>query len=93
MNNLANVKLSKKNLLEELQAKLTLLHHKLTQQEILDKIIEYTHEHFDDFLQEEFTDKKLTVEKVRLIKKSVYKGEIDFPSISNDELLYGDNNS
>ncbi len=90
MNNLSNVKLSKKSLLEELQARLTLFHHKLTQQEILDKIVEYTHDHFDDFLQEEFSEKKLTAEKVKQIKKSVYKGEIEYPFQTNDEILYGD---
>ena len=91
MNNLSNVKLSKKKVLEELQARLLLFQHKMTQQEILDKIVEYTQKHFDDFLQEQFPERRLTPEKVASIKKLAYSGEIDFPNLSDDEVLYGEN--
>ncbi|HME52214.1 MAG TPA: hypothetical protein VKM55_08345 [Candidatus Lokiarchaeia archaeon] len=83
--------MTKKRILEELQARLLLFQQRMTQQELLDKIVEYTQHHFDDFLQEQFPEKKLTAEKVQRIKSSVYTGEIDFPDLSDDELLYGEN--
>jgi hypothetical protein len=91
MSNLSNVKLSKKEILEEIQARLVLLHQKLTQQELLDKCVEYAKYHFDDFVNEQIITPKLTKEKVRRIKQAIYKGEINLPAISNDELIYGDN--
>jgi iron-sulfur cluster repair protein YtfE (RIC family) len=90
MNVLANVKITKKRALEELQARLLLFQQKMTQQELLDRIIEYTHQHFDDFLKEQFPDRTLTTDKCARIKKMVYTGEIRFPDKSNDELLYGE---
>ena len=77
-------------MLDEIQAKLVLLHQNLTQQDILDKSIEYIDRHFDNFVQEEIIIPKLTQEKCDRIKKSVYLGEILDPSLSNDELLYGE---
>ena len=90
MSNLANVKLSKKDILDEIQAKLVLMHQKLTQQDILDKCIEFTDRHFNEFVQEQIITPKMTKEKLERIKRSVYKGEILHPERSNDELLYGE---
>jgi uncharacterized protein YggL (DUF469 family) len=90
MNHIANVKLSKKKMLDEIQAKLVLLHQNLTQQDILDKSIEFIDRHFDHFVQEEIIIPKLTQEKCDRIKKSVYTGDILYPALSNDDLLYGE---
>jgi len=86
---LANVKLSKKDMLEELQANLRLLHKKLTQQELLDKCVEFTQQNFDRFVNEHFPDLILTEEKIALIKKNIYHGEVNNQDKTHDELLYG----
>lgn len=90
MNHIANVKLSKKEMLEEIQAKLVLLHKRLTQQDILDKSIEFVDRHFDKFVQEQVIAPKLTEDKLDRIKKSIYFGDVLLPSLSNDDLLYGE---
>ena len=90
MNHIANVKLSKKEMLDEIQAKLVLLHQRLTQQDILDKSIEFVDRHFDNFVQEQVIAPKLTKDKLDRIKNSIYFGEILYPSFSNDDLLYGE---
>ena len=89
MGTLANVKLSKKDMLEEIQAKLRLLHKKLSQQELLDKCVEFTQQNFDRFVNDNFADMTLTEEKMALIKKNIYHGEINQPEKTHDELLYG----
>jgi len=90
MTSISNVKLSKKCILEELQAKLLLMHQRLTQQELLDKIIEYAQQHFNDFVREQIIPMRLTKEKIRRIKNAIYTGDIAQPSISNDDLIYGE---
>jgi len=90
MTQLANVKLSKKKMLDEIQAKLVLLHQNLTQQDILDKSIEFIDRHFDTFVHEQIITPKLTQDKLDRIKKSIYTGELLFPALSNDDLLYGE---
>ena len=83
------MKLSKNDMLGELQAKLRLLHKKLTQQELLDKCVEFTQQNFDRFVNEHFLDVALTEEKIATIKKNIYHGEINYPDKTHDELLYG----
>jgi len=88
MGNLANVKLTKKAMLDELQAKLVLLHQKLTQQDILDKCIEFSSVHFDSFVQEQVIPPQLTEEKLRRIQQAIFTGEIRYPTLDNDDVLY-----
>jgi len=48
---MSSVKLNKKSLLEKLQAKITLrLGKKISQQEILDKSIEFAYNRLDEFI-------------------------------------------
>ena len=54
---ISNVKLSKKSIIEEMQAKLVLLHKKMSQQELLDKILEFTKDHFEKVLKMSFNYK------------------------------------
>jgi hypothetical protein len=91
MSNISNVKFSKKEKLEEIQAKLVLLHQKLTQQEILDKCVDFADSHFDNFVQDQIITPKLTKDKLQRIKRAVYKGDISHPNLSNDDLIYGEN--
>jgi len=87
---MANVKLTKKDLLEKLQAKLTLLKGtKISQQEILDKCIEFSDEHIEDFINEKVIQKPLTSEKMAFILANPIDCPIYFLDKSDDELLYG----
>lgn len=87
---MANVKLTKKKLLEKLQAKVTLLKGtKISQQEILDKCIEFSDEHLEDFVNEKVIQKTLTPEKMDLILANPIDCSLEFLDKSDDELLYG----
>jgi len=87
---MANVKLRNKELLELLQARLVLLKgKKLSQQEILDKCIEFSENHLEEFIQEKIEKPKLTPEKIELIISNIYDGPIHFQEKSDDEILYG----
>ena len=86
---MANVKLTKKDLLEKLQAKLTILKGtKLSQQEILDKCIEFSDEHLEDFINEKVIRKTLTPEKMKLILANPIDCPLYFLDKSDDDLLY-----
>lgn len=87
---MANVKLTNKKKLEELQAKFVLQKgKKLSQQEILDKCIEFSDKHFEEFT-EELIDQPVNFEdKFDLILKNTYKEKTYFKDKSDDELLYG----
>ncbi|TFG27499.1 MAG: hypothetical protein EU532_07310 [Promethearchaeota archaeon] len=87
---MSSVKLNKKSLLERLQAKITLrLGKKISQQEILDKSIEFAYNRLDEFISEKIVSPRLTDELIEKIVKNSYKGELAFPEKSDDELIYG----
>jgi hypothetical protein len=87
---MANVKLKNKELLEKLQARLVLLKgKKVSQQEILDKCVEFSENHLEEFIREKIEPPNLTPEKIKLIISNVYDGPVYFQDKSDDELLYG----
>ena len=87
---MSSVKLNKKRLLEKLQAEITLrLGKKISQQEILDKGIEYVYNHLDEFILENLDSPKITDELIERVIKNSYDGELAYPDKSDDELIYG----
>jgi hypothetical protein len=71
---MAVIKISNKNLIDNLQAKLILrLGRKITQQETLDLCVEYANAHFDDILQMVDSEPILTPEKAEKILKTFEK--------------------
>ncbi|MHA1266378.1 MAG: hypothetical protein ACTSRS_14185 [Candidatus Helarchaeota archaeon] len=87
---MANVKLNKKKLLEKLQAQLTLLQgKKISQQELLDKCIEFSEEHVEEFINEKLSVPLLTPEKIERILSNPIDCPIYCKDKSDDELIYG----
>jgi len=87
---MANVKLNNKRLLEKLQAEVTIiLGRKLSQQDILDKSIEFAYNRLGEFISENVKHPRLTKELIERIKKNSYDGPLYSPDKSNDELIYG----
>lgn len=87
---MANVKLSNKSRLEKLQAKLVLLKgKKVSQQDILDKCIDFTDDHFEQFLSEQMDEPGLNKEKIQLILSNVCDCKTYDNEKTDDELLYG----
>ena len=87
---MANVKLNNKKLLEKLQAQLTLIQgKKISQQELLDKCIEFSEEHIKEFVNEKISPPLLTPEKVKRILSNAIDCPIYFKGKSDDELIYG----
>ena len=87
---MANVKLTRKPLLDKFQARLVIDRgEKLTQQELLDKCIEFSHDHYDDFVEEKLSHPPLTPE----LKQRILDMGVDCPVYhvekSDDELIYG----
>lgn len=67
---MANVKLNNKRLLEKLQAEITLkLGKKISQQEILDKSIEFTYNRLDEFFVENVDKPAITKNFIENLKK------------------------
>jgi hypothetical protein len=87
---MANVKLNRKDLLENLQARLILERQlKLTQQELLDKCIEFAVGHIDQFVIEKVARPPLTKEKLEKILSHAIDAELFDLDKSDDELIYG----
>lgn len=87
---MANVKLKNKRLLEEFQAKLVLLKgKKISQQEILDKCIEFSEHHLKEFVNEKIDTPKLTPEKRERIISNTIDAPIYYPDKTDDEIIYG----
>ncbi|MHA1266889.1 MAG: hypothetical protein ACTSRS_16750 [Candidatus Helarchaeota archaeon] len=81
--------MSKKKLLEKLQAQLTLLQgKKISQQELLDKCIEFSEEHVEEFINEKLSTPLLTPEKIERILSNPIDCPIYFKDKSDDELIY-----
>jgi len=86
---MANVKLNNKSLLERLQAELTLkLGKKVSQQEVLDKSIEFAYKRIDEFFIETIEKPKLTKEFRERLKKSASDAILYHIGTSDDELIY-----
>jgi hypothetical protein len=86
---MANVKLTNKKKLEELQAKLVLQKgRKISQQEILDKCIEFSDIHFQEFTEEQIDIPVLNKEKIDAILANTYRGKTYFKDKTDDELIY-----
>ena len=87
---MANVKLNNKSLLEKLQAEITLkLGKKMSQQDVLDKSIEFTYERLDEFILENTDHPGLTKDLIERIRNNRYEGPLEHPEKSDDELIYG----
>ena len=87
---MANVKLNNKSLLEKLQAEITLkLGKKMSQQDVLDKSIEFTYERLDEFILENTDHPALTKDLIERIHNNRYEGPLEHPEKSDDELIYG----
>ncbi len=87
---MANVKLNNKSLLERLQAEITLkLGKKISQQDVLDKSIEFAYERIDEFIVENIDHPRVTKELIERIRENRYDGPLEHPDKSDDELIYG----
>lgn len=87
---MSSVKINKKSLLEKLQANITLrLGKKISQQEILDKSIEFAYNRLDEFISENLDSPKLTTEIIERIKKNAIDAPLEHPEKSDNELIYG----
>lgn len=87
---MANVKLNNKSLLEKLQAEITLkLGKKMSQQDVLDKSIEFVYERLDEFISEHIDHPLITDELIKRIKESAIDIPVEHPEKSDDELIYG----
>ncbi|MHA1729608.1 MAG: hypothetical protein ACTSWY_12900 [Promethearchaeota archaeon] len=87
---MANVKLNNKGLLEKLQAEITLrLGKKMSQQEVLDKSIEFTYNRLNDFFVESIDKPVITKEFIEKMKKSASDTPLYHLDKSDDELIYG----
>lgn len=87
---MANVKMKKKELLEKLQAKITIkTGRKMCQQDILDRSIEFTYERLDDFIEESIKPPPITEDLIARLKKKAIDAPLAHPEKSDDELLYG----
>ncbi len=87
---MSSVKLNKKSLLEKLQAEITLrLGTKISQQEILDKTLEFVYNRLDEFILENIDSPKLTLEIIERLKKNAIDAPLEHPEKSDDELIYG----
>ncbi len=87
---MANVKLNNKSLLEKLQAEITLkLGKKMSQQDVLDKSIEFVYKRLDEFISEHIDHPPITDELIKRIKESAIDRPVEHPEKSDDELIYG----
>lgn len=86
---MANVKLNNKSLLEKLQAEITLkLGKKMSQQDVLDKSIEFVYKRLDEFISEHIDHPPITNELIKRIKETAIDAPLH-PEKTDDELIYG----
>ncbi|MHA1337785.1 MAG: hypothetical protein ACTSPW_18910 [Promethearchaeota archaeon] len=87
---MANVKMNNKETLEKIQAEIVLrLGKKISQQEILDKSVDFVYKRLEQFVLEEFKVPKLTKEILNRIKENAVDAPLAYPDKSDDELIYG----
>ena len=81
--------MNNKSLLEKLQAEITLkIGKKMSQQDILDKSIEFTYNRIDDFIKENIKHPPLTDELIKRLKNTAIDTLLAHQDKSDDELLY-----
>ncbi len=81
--------MNKKSLLEKLQAKIVLkLGKKVSQQEIIDRSIDFAYKRLDKFINEELEHQVLTKDIIERIKKNAIDTPLTHPNKSDDELIY-----
>ncbi|GAI17924.1 unnamed protein product [marine sediment metagenome] len=86
---MANVKLNNKRLLEKLQAEITLkLGKKMSQQEVLDKSIEFTYNRLNEFFVENIDKPAVTKEFIERLRESASDAPLYHLEKSDDELIY-----
>ena len=79
------VKLKNKKLLEEIQAKLTLkFGKKFSQQEILDKSLEYLAKNLDQFVEEAFPFIEITPQRLKEIRESA--SDFDYTTSEDEDI-------
>jgi hypothetical protein len=87
---MANDKINEKRLVEKIKARILLESgKKITQQDLIDKCISYSYNHFDNFMQEKIEIPKLSKEKIKKILDSAVEFEDHYPDKTDDELIYG----
>lgn len=83
---MANVKLNNKRLLEKLQAEITLkLGKKISQQEVLDKSIEFTYNRLNEFFVENINKPAVTKEFIERLRESASDAPLYHLDKSDDE--------
>jgi len=87
---MANVKLNNKILLEKLQAEITLkLGKKISQQDLLDKSIEFVYKRLDEFVSEHIDHPPITNDLIKRIEENAIDAPLEHLEKTDDELLYG----
>ena len=83
------VKLKNKKLLEELQAKITLkIGKRISQQEILDRSLEYFAENLDQFIEDSFPFIEISPKRLKEIRDSA--SDINYHTSGNEDRdIYG----
>jgi len=82
--------MNNKSLLEKLQAEITLkIGKKLSQQDILDRSIEFTYKRIDDFIKENIEHPPITEGLIQRLKNTAIDAPLAHQDKSDDELLYG----
>jgi len=86
---MANVKMNKKDLLEKLQAEITLkIGKKMSQQDILDKTIEFTYKRINEFINENIEIPPITDELIKRLKETAIDAPLLNLDKTDDQLLY-----
>ncbi|MHA1272212.1 MAG: hypothetical protein ACTSQS_02130 [Promethearchaeota archaeon] len=81
--------MNNKTILDKLQAEITLkLGKKLTQQEILDRSVDFVYKRLDEFISEEIDHPRLTRDIIERIKKNAIDAPLAHLDKSDDELIY-----
>ncbi len=79
-----------KKKLDEIQAKITLEKGiKISQQDLLDRGVDFLAEHFEEFVAEKVNPPTIDEEKIQRIKENTYKRPTYFRELTDDELIYG----
>ena len=87
---MCTTELNNKILLEKLQAEITLkLGKKISQQDLLDKSIEFAYKRFDEFVSEHIAHPPITVELIKRIKENAIDAPLEHLEKTDDELIYG----
>ncbi|MGQ4874812.1 MAG: hypothetical protein ACP6IY_12160 [Promethearchaeia archaeon] len=81
--------MNNKETLNKIQAEIVLRFGKRkSQQEILDKSIDFVYKRLEQFVLEEFKVPNLTMEILNRIKENAVDAPLAYPDKSDDELIY-----